>query len=343
MSGAGLKRAVLKAPGVSALISLAACGSSVPLDTPITAAPLPFPPWQSQLLRDHELVGRIWLTKEKRFTTAGELVRRMALADYIALGETHDNPDHHRIQAWVTDALINTGERPALVMEMFMEEQQQAIDGHLKAQPGDSAGLGSAAGWQGNGWPAWREYEPIVRPIVKNGLPLIAANISRGQIRDIHGKGFKALDAEKLKALGLTRPIDEPLLAAMDREIADAHCGMVEASRARPFTRIQAVRDATFADAMVRGARAASGAILIAGAGHVRTDRGVPYHLRRAGREASDIFSLGIIEVAEGETQPAAYGKTYGVEILPFDAVWFTPRSEREDPCLKFKKRNKNK
>ena len=66
-------------------------------------------------------------------------------------------------------------------------------------------------------------------------------------------------------------------------------------------------------------------------------------HLRRLGHKPAEIFALGIIEVIKGETAPSAYGKTYGVKTPPFDAVWFTPRREREDPCAKFKKQFKKK
>jgi hypothetical protein len=126
---------------------------------------------------------------------------------------------------------------------------------------------------------------------------------------------------------------------------------MVDAKKARPFTRIQVVRDASFAAAMIRGsaigeamalgAPGSGGAILIAGAGHVRTDRGVPFYLKRKGIIAADIFALGFVEVAEGEAEPEAYAARYGAARMPFDAVWFTPKRSREDPCAKFRKQRK--
>ena len=36
----------------------------------------------------------------------------------------------------------------------------------------------------------------------------------------------------------------------------------------------------------------------------------------------------------DGEAQdPAAYAARFGVEALPFDYVWFTPRVDDLDPC----------
>ena len=294
-------------------------------------------PWKAGLLRDHPLTGRIWLPNEARFIPPERLIERLWATKFILLGERHDNPDHHRIQAWITARLIGRGRRPALVMEMFRAPQQATIDAYLNAHPGDSAGLGKATGWDRSGWPDWRHYEPMVRPVVAKGLPLIAANLSRRTLRRVVKGGLRSLAPERLRALFLDRPIEAGTLAAMDREIVEAHCGLLKAGRARPFTRIQVLRDARFAEALRRGAAGSGGAVLIAGAGHARRDRGVPLHLRRAGAAPRDIFALGIVEVSEKQFTPPSYGAAYGVERPPFDAVWFTPRQARKDPCEKFK------
>jgi len=300
-------------------------------------------PWKSALLRDHPLTGRIWLPDEARFIPPHVLMDKLSARKFVLLGERHDNPDHHRIQAWITNRLIARGRKPALVMEMFRAPQQSKIDAYLTAHPGDSAGLGKAMGWGGSGWPAWRHYEPIIRPVVGKGLALIAANLSRNTLRAAVKNGFKALTNETLRALNLQHPIPKDILAAMDREIADSHCGFLDARRTRPFTRIQLLRDARFAEAMRRGDTRSEGAVLIAGAGHARRDRGVPLHLQRAGIKPREIFTLGIIEVSENENAPLSYGATYGAKRPPFDAVWFTPRQARKDPCKKFKNFRKRK
>ncbi len=302
-----------------------------------------FTPWKSTLLRSHPLTGRIWLSHERRFINPGELAQRLMKAKYVGLGERHDNPDHHRIQAWITAGLIKHGARPALVMEMFRSNQQTKIDAHLAAHPGDAKGLGKAAGWPRSGWPPWRQYLPIVEPFVAEGLPLIAANLPRSRLRSVISHGYGALTQPERSSLRLEHPVAVEILDAMDSEIADAHCGFLKRANARPFTRVQLLRDALFAKAMREAAQRAQGAILIAGAGHVRRDRGVPYHLRRAGVKSSEIFALGIIEVAKDATLPGQYGTPYGVARPPFDAVWFTPRTARSDPCDGFKKYRKKK
>lgn len=84
--------------------------------------------WRAPLLRDHLLVGRILDVAATREITRDELFARLSHTRVTLLGEIHDNEDHHRLQAEVYAALTAADARPALVMEQFDLEQQQAID-----------------------------------------------------------------------------------------------------------------------------------------------------------------------------------------------------------------------
>jgi uncharacterized iron-regulated protein len=81
---------------------------------------------------------------------------------------------------------------------------------------------------------------------------------------------------------------------------------------------------------------AADGAVLIAGAGHVRRDRGVPYYLAQEQPQAS-LVTVALQEVARDLSEPVAYGWHVGA----FDYVWFTPRASDEDPCAAFRQPKK--
>ena len=101
--------------------------------------------------------------------------------------------------------------------------------------------------------------------------------------------------------------------------------GMVLAQRAR---------DAKLAEGMLAATR--DGAVLIAGAAHVRTDRGVPAYLR-AGAPGASIAALTPLEVREEWTRPQDYAAAFGGQ-LPFDWVWFTPRMGDGDPCARLRR-----
>jgi uncharacterized iron-regulated protein len=65
--------------------------------------------------------------------------------------------------------------------------------------------------------------------------------------------------------------------------------------------------------------------VLIAGNGHVRKDRGVPWYLARL-RPGARSVSIGLLEVTDDMLEPAK-------SPLPYDYVWFTPRVDDSEPC----------
>mgnify|MGYP006435009143 CR=1 FL=1 len=306
--------------------------------------------WQSPLSHNHPLAGKIWITSENRYVSPENLLKRLEGQRHILIGEKHNNPDHHRIQAWITSRLIDAGERRAMVLEMIRMDQQDTVDQYVKTKPGvsSSAGLGNALKWSTSGWGAWGHYEAILKPALAKNLPIYGANLGFSKMRAIARSGLPALKLETLKALRLgtdSPPMKAPIMWAMEAEIVQAHCGMIKPGRAGNFALIQLVRDASFAHIMEKSAKNMDGTILIAGAGHVRKDRGVPMHLRRLANTKPNtlpitIFTIAAIEVAHGLDHPEKYGEIYGAPTPPFDAIWFTPRMSNRNPCDRFKKKN---
>ena len=301
------------------------------------AAEPPGAPWVSEHLREHPLVGRVWQPAERRFVAPATLVAALIRSRFALLGETHDNADHHRIQAWLVGSMVAAGRRPALAFEMFASDQQAALDAYLAAHPSDAAGIGAAAGWAETGWPDWKLYQPIAQAALDGGAALLAADLPRALRRKLARDGVSALGAARVAALGLHRPLPETLAAVLREDIAAGHCGQLPESMIGPMATAMTARDARMAEVLRHGASLAGhdGAVLIAGKGHVRNDRAVPFHLRRADGTAA-IVSLGLIEVAEAVDEPAGYANILGAPALPFDFVWFTPIADPEDPCKKF-------
>src|SRR6185503_4847194 len=108
----------------------------------------PLPEWQSTVGRDHPLVGSVWDVNTGSALTPQALITRLTARRYVLLGEKHDNPDHHRLQAWVVRELIAAGRRPSVAFEMFRADQADQIARHLAASPGDARGLGDALEWR---------------------------------------------------------------------------------------------------------------------------------------------------------------------------------------------------
>ncbi len=298
-------------------------------------------PWTSPLERDHPLVGRIWLPGSQRFIDRAALAERLAAADVVLLGERHDNPDHHRLQAWALAEIIAAGRRPLVAFEMIGPEQTAALDRHLAEHPGDAAGLADALDWAHSNWPEWSNYQPLFAEAVAAGLPIRAANLARDTMRAVARN--QPLAAEMQRFYRLDQPLAPPLFTAMAEEIRQSHCGQLPEQAVGPMVDVQRARDAAMAHALADGTP--GGAVLIAGAGHTRTDRGVPLQLAALAPERRS-FSLAFVEVDGEQADPAAYGEAFGAPSLPYDAVWFTPRANDDDPCaemIEFMKRKQEK
>lgn len=291
--------------------------------------------WKSPLGRDHALTGRIWDVSSASFIDRQSLVTRLARTDFLLLGERHDNPDHHLLQAGLLRNLIAVGRRPAVGFEMFGLDDATAIANHLAVAPTDAAGLGRSVKWNERGWPDWAMYQPIAEAALEAKLPIIATNLPLATARKMRSDGPAALAPSVTRDLDLDRPLSESVLARMAADIRDAHCGYGSEESVKAMVGVQRARDSQMAQSLIAAGNP-DGAVLVAGAGHVRNDYGIPVYLaaKSAGKRT---ISIAFLEVDKQKTEPHMYALPYPNGRLPFDYVWFTPRVDDEDPCEKFK------
>jgi uncharacterized iron-regulated protein len=280
------------------------------------------------------MAGRIWDVTAGEFIDSAVLVDRLRHGRFVLLGEKHDNPDHHRLQAWLLGALIAAGRRPAVGFEMFTVDDAPAIARQLAAHPTDAAGLAEAVHWQQSGWPAWAMYQPIAEAALEAKLPIIATNLAPAVARSLAQSGAAALDTTFAFRHGLDRALAPDTQRAMVEEIRAAHCGYASDTQVNAMLLVQRARDAQMADNLATSGQQ-DGALLIAGAGHVRGDYGIPTYLARR-TPAASVISVAFLEVSRDRLDPAAYTAQIGRPTLPFDYVWFTPRVDDDDPCAAF-------
>jgi uncharacterized iron-regulated protein len=292
-------------------------------------------PWKAPLGRNHPLTGRIWDVSSDQFIDRETLVERLAGADFVLLGERHDNPDHHMLQSEVLRSLIAVGRRPAVGFEMLGLDDASIIAGYLAAAPKDAAGLGRAVNWNQRGWPDWAMYQPIAEAALQAKLRIVATNLPLTTARKMTRDGLAALEPRVIPELGLDEPPPEPVFASMAADIRNAHCGYAPEKSLKAMVDVQRARDAQMAQSLI-AAGDPGGAILVAGAGHVRNDYGIPVYIRAKAPDKR-VISISFIEVDKQKTNPQSYTLPYPDGRLPFDYVWFTPRVDDEDPCEKFK------
>lgn len=304
--------------------SLFALAASLVLVLPAPA--LDLASWQSPHFQDNPLTGMI-VSRDGKQATRESLLGAVAASDFVAVGEIHDNADHHRLQADLLKAMVEAGKRPAVVFEMVPASLQPVLD---KASETGVEKLGEALDWEGRGWPAWSMYRQIAEVALAAGLPLVAGDLDREVIRAVGKQGRKALAAEDASRIGLDLPFTAAASESLKQELVDSHCGMMPETMIAPMITVQRARDGALAAAMAD--HAVRGAFLVAGAGHVRDDRGAPAVLAQRLPEAG-ILTIGLLQAGESEAL-----EDYAADA-PFDFVILTPRANIDDHCAGLRER----
>lgn len=276
------------------------------------------------------LPGEIWDVSAGRTIDTERLLHRLATARLVLLGETHDNPDHHRIQAGILQSMVDSGRRPALVMEQYDLAQQIELDSILDSNASPAQKLQHLTKTIGKGWDQ-SGYKPILSVAAHASLPVIAANMSRDAARQIARNGFDALGKPSIARLMLEPVWTAPRESVMTKAIQDGHCGMLPPEAVDGMVKAQRARDAIMADRLLQ--HRTEGAVAIFGRGHVMKTVGVPLYLAARGAGEGTAI-VGIVESNDAASPAKGINEALHAN---YDYVWFTPAVARtEDPCKAF-------
>lgn len=323
---------------VSLLLPLACASTPADSTTPEEGSPSAdgsdpgpdrgFGPWTATVAAQHPLVGTAWSTSDGAALDRAGFDAKLGGARFVLLGETHDHPDHHRLQGEAIDYLRTRAEAEgttlAVAYEMLDPAKQGEIDAFVAEGSKDPEAFALLVDWANSGWPEWALYEPAFAPVLAAGLPIFAAQVPRDQTKAFAEQGLELLDPAFVERYALATPLPAELQAAWLDEMFASHCEMVPREHLGPMVEIQRLRDATMAQALLDGAGEDGRAVLVAGTGHTRNS-GVPRVLEAAGAES--VLSVGFVAVDPEREQARDYGED-------FDLVVFTPGIEREDPCV---------
>jgi uncharacterized iron-regulated protein len=262
--------------------------------------------------------------------------------DFLLLGEDHDNPDHHWVQAEFGKLLATfNAKKLSTVFEQLRSDQQPALDQffelNLKTLPQATLlEFKRLTDWEKSGWQQYN-YDPLFQAAIDAKLPIYAGDVTRDAILKVAKEGESALPTEDRARLKLDVPLGPKLDDASLSEIEEAHCGTMPKEAFTGMAYAQRYRDATLADNVLKAADKHGSAILIAGNGHVRTDRGVPWYIKQRAPNAK-VISIMLIEVEDGKNDPEAYVARDPDGKPAVDYIIFTPGvTGRPDPCEKMR------
>ncbi len=145
--------------------------------------------------------------------TLDDIVAAMAPHTVVFVGETHDDPTQHMLEAelwkrayeaYGDPAVAGAGARPvALSLEFFQRDTQPIVDEYLADLITDKA-------FEADGRP-WPRYETDYRPMIEfakeNGLAVIAANAPRRYANRVTRLGRESLDVLSAEAKASLPPL----------------------------------------------------------------------------------------------------------------------------------------
>lgn len=234
-------------------------------------------------------------------------------AQVVVLGEQHDNPQHHAVQAEWVAALSPR----AVVFEMLTEAQAARAKSDMRSDP---EALADALDWQASGWPDFAMYFPIFAAAPEAAI--YGAAIPREDTRRIISEGLGP--QPEAARFGLTEELPTDQQTTRETLQADAHCGALPDELLPGMVKVQRARDAALARAALAALSDTGGpVVVITGNGHARADWGVPSLMARADPDVN-MFALG-----QGEAGIAPAGQ--------FDLVLDAPAVDRGDPCAAFR------
>lgn len=288
----------------------------------------------------HPLVGKILETQTGIVTGIGDaaLIPKLFPCGAITLlGEVHDNADHHQMRANLIEAATqrNSCEPRAFVFEQISADQQAGLStfSELKRTERQAATPGrlfELIEWDTSGWPSPDTYAPLVSEVIRSKGSIVAGNPGRVQSGRVAKGGIAAISNDQPK-LGLDKPLPPPLNDALLTELEASHCGLMPKSAFAGMAIAQRYRDAYMADVTLKAVKAGN-AVVFAGNGHVRTDRGIPYYLRQRAPERR-VVAVAFSETEVGKIDPSKYGPHDPEGKPAADFVAFAASAKRDDPC----------
>jgi uncharacterized iron-regulated protein len=352
----------MRARAVAAIVALFGFLASAAAAEPATCESLGSSPRDTRWQREqpsHPLLGLV-LKGDRPITIADNTCKRSPLQQLIVevwdviggggvvlMGEVHDNPEHHAVRADILRSHLERlaagdGPRPAVVFEHIRATQQAQLDSFADRaaagrQPGDAKQLLNELGWKDTGWPAAEIFYPLFDAVLQAKMPILPGNADREHMRALVRGSLATADPKDKTRLEIANALPQPLLEALTVELGQSHCGALPGSAFAAMSLAQRYTDAHLADVLVAGAIKNGGAFLLAGNGHVRTDRGVPWYVHRLAPQMQ-VVSVTLLEAEAGATDPEAYLPHGPDGKVASDYTLFTPRHPRPDPCVEMHK-----
>lgn len=241
-------------------------------------------------------------TRTGRESTLEDIAKTAADRPFVFLGESHNSPDHHKMQAAVIEALVKAGRDVVVGFEMFTRPVQDNLNGWTMGW-WDEATFIERSDWQKQWGFDYALYRPIFEVVKANKLPMVAMNVPRDWVRAVGKGGYDALTMEQKQTL----PANLFLGNTNHKQVFEALMGghPMTGPQGDNIYAAQVLWDEGMADTAIkylegRGASPRTVFVVVAGSGHVMYGQGINYRIgRRTGQRGVTMVMIDGTETRE--------------------------------------------
>lgn len=133
---------------------------------------------------------RVYDTRRKMFSDFEAMLADLARADVVFVGEQHDDPATHRLEAAILQGLMRRKVPITVSLEMFERDVQPSLDAYLAGTLDEAEFLKNA-----RPWPRYAtDYRSLVQMAKGHKWPVVASNVPRRLASEVSKVGKGALD-----------------------------------------------------------------------------------------------------------------------------------------------------
>jgi uncharacterized iron-regulated protein len=235
-------------------------------------------------------------------------VEKLPTSELLLLGEQHDALEHKELARLTVKSLASEKRLAALLLEMV--DYGLNTDG-IPIESSESV-VRERLQWNDTGW-SWSSYGPVVMQAVRVGVPVIGSNLPYTEMREVMSDA--SWDVK----------VPSAVLSAHRENMIKGHCGLLPDSQVPAMARIQIARDDRMARTAQLWINKGKTVLLLAGAEHVRKDRGIPLLLNPTVASNTAVIWMQANTVAYPDSSFA-------------DINWLTPPVEPKDYCAELAK-----
>jgi uncharacterized iron-regulated protein len=213
------------------------------------------------------------------------LLKTLATAQVVYLGETHDSQQDHQTQLAIIQALHQQNPKLAIALEMFQRPFQPMLDRYLAGELTEVELQQQSEYDQRWGFP-WQLYAPILRFAKENRLRLLALNTPTEVTRKVGKQGLANLSPPDLQFIPPVAEIDTSNAAYRAKILQvyeQFHQGKTSSTGFENFFAAQVLWDETMAATIAEFVQANPDfqVVVLVGQGHIAYGYGIPSRVER--------------------------------------------------------------